>query len=136
MTLRTISDRYHTIARSLSAPQKHVRFATSPQHDGSPHVECYGGEFHYIVTERGSEFEHRKTSHAEELLFWLVSDLTWAMASDWELQHRIEKEDFRRQLFRKDVELISKVRNEWGRRKKEKYEKILGGRPFDDLMPN
>ena len=136
MTLRSISDRYHAIARDLAAPAKHVRFVTTPQHDGSPHIECIGGEFHYVVTERGSEHEHRKTSDAEELLFWLVSDLTWAMALDWELQHRIEGEDFRRQFFRKDIELMSLVSEEWARRKKQKYEKILGEYPFDDRLAN
>ena len=136
MTLRSISDRYHAIARDLAAPAKPVRFVTTPQHDGSPHIECIGGGFHYVVTERGSEPERRMTSEAEELLFWLVSDLTWALASEWEVQHRIEGEDFRRQLFRKDVELMSQVSEDWARRKKEKYEKILGEYPFDDRMAN
>lgn len=109
-----------------------MRCARSPQHDGSPHVECIGGEFHYVVTERGSEFERRKTSDAEELLFWLISDLTWAMAVDWEVQHRIRGEDFRRELFRKDIELMSQVSQDWARQKREKYQKILGEHPFDD----
>lgn len=94
-------------------------------------MEYIGGEFHYVVTERGSECGRRKTPDAEELLFWLVSDLTWAMALDWELEHRIQGEDFRRQLFRKDIELISQVNQDWAHQKREKYQKILG-EPFDD----
>ncbi|MBF0410494.1 MAG: hypothetical protein HQM10_24325 [Candidatus Riflebacteria bacterium] len=125
MTLRSASQRYHAIAHYLGAPAKCICFATTPQHDGSPHIEFISGEFHYIVTERGSEYERRKTSDPEELLFWLVSDLTWSMASEWEIKHRIDGEDFRKQLFNKDVELLSQVNADWGRRKKEKYESIL-----------
>lgn len=136
MTLRSVTDRYHAIAGKLAAPAKFVRFVTTPQHDGSPHIECIGGEFHYVVTERGIEHERRKTSDAEELLFWIVSDLTWEMAVEWEVRHRIEGEDFRRQMFRKDIELMSLVSEDWARRKKEKYEKILGQYPFDDRLAN
>jgi hypothetical protein len=116
----------------LDASPKQVRFNTSARHDGSAHVECVGGEFNYVVTERGNEFERRRTVDPQELLFWLVSDLTWEMAAEWELQHRIEGEDFRRQLFRRDIELISRIDPEWARRKREKYEKILGEYPFND----
>jgi hypothetical protein len=58
------------------------------------------------------------------------------MALEWELQHRIEGEDFRRQFFRKDIELMTLVSEDWARRKKEKYEKIIGEYPFDDRLAN
>ena len=136
MTLRAIKDRYQAIARELGVPATHVRFSTSPQHDGRAHVECCGDEFHYVVTERGSEHERRKTSDPEELLFWLISDLTFGMALDWEVQRRIQGEDSRRQLFRKDIELMSQVNQHWAERKKERYENILGEHPFDDRNAN
>jgi len=136
MTLRSINNRYHAIAQKLAAPAKHVRFFTTPQHDGSPHIECIGGEFHYVVTERGSEYERRRTSDPEEVVFWLVSDLTWAMALEWEVQHRIEGEDCRRQMFRKDIDLMSTVSEVWSARKRQKYEQILSEHPFDDQKAN
>ncbi|OAI55586.1 hypothetical protein AYO49_05365 [Verrucomicrobiaceae bacterium SCGC AG-212-N21] len=133
MTLSDLHDRYLAIARELDAPDKHVWFSTKAQHDGSPHVECVGGEFHYVYTDRGCELERRTTAESEELLFWLVSDLTWAMASEWERTHRIAGEDSRRQLFRKDIELISQVSEEWARRKRDKYEKALREHTFCDF---
>ena len=137
MNLATVKNRYYKIARILKAPSKHIRFATTPQHDGSPHVEHEGIELHYVVTERGSEFERRKTKDTNELLFWIVSDLTWAMASDWELANRIEAEDFRRQLFRKDVELMSLIDKEWADRKRTKYENLLSCKyPFENTAAN
>ena len=116
MTLNVISEHYHAIAEKLAASPRHVHFFTTPQHDGSWHVERNANEFHYVVTERGIEIQRRKASDAEEILFWLVSDLTFRMATEWEVEHRIEGQDFRRQLFRKQVELISSVSEEWARR--------------------
>jgi len=131
MSLSTVKNRYYEIARKLKAPSIHVRFATTPKHDGGPHIEYEGSELHYVITERGSEFERRKTKDPNEVLFWLVSDLTWAMASDWELANRIEGEDSRIQLFRKDVDLMSLINEDWANRKKVEYEKLLSRKyPF------
>lgn len=130
MTLASIRDRYDTIADRLSAPARHRHFFTTPQHDGSCHVELVGSEFHYVVTERGTEYERWTTSDADELLFWLVSDLTREMAMEWELKNRIEGEDFRRQFFSKHVELMAQVNEAWGRRTRLNYEKILEEYPF------
>src|SRR5690242_11037095 len=98
-SVSAVKSRYYSIARQLGAPAVHVHFATRPQHDGRPHVERGGDNFCYIVTERGQERERRRTHDPEELLYWLVSDLTWAMASEYELSHRAPDQDFRRLLF-------------------------------------
>ncbi|WP_145251952.1 Imm63 family immunity protein [Aeoliella mucimassa] len=78
------------------------------------------------------ELQRQTTADAEELLFWLVTDLTCAMATDWELRHRIEGEDFRRQQFRKHVELLSLVSEEWCQRQSQAYERILAEHSFRD----
>ncbi|MBC8142094.1 MAG: hypothetical protein H7Y38_11715, partial [Armatimonadetes bacterium] len=51
--------------------------------DGSPHMEWVSGEYHYVVTERGSEWERRTTADKKEALYWCVSDLVWSMASEY-----------------------------------------------------
>jgi len=131
-SISAIKSCYYSIARQLRAPAAHVPFATRPQHDGSPHVERAGDEFHYIVTERGLELKRRTTSDPDELLYWLVSDLTWAMASDYELAHRAPSQDSRRLLFKKHVELLAAVNSGWSQRQQVEYERILVEHPFRD----
>lgn len=109
-----------------------MHFATTAQHDGSPHIERNENTFFYVVTERGQEFERRTTSDPDELLYWLVSDLTWAMASEYELQHRFAEQDFRRLLFKKHLELLSRVSSQWSERKRVEYDKVLDEHPFCD----
>ena len=105
-SISAIKSRYYSVARRLRAPTAHVHFATTPHHDGSPHVERNSDAYCYVVTERGREFERRRTPDPDELLYWLVSDLTWAMACEYELRHRIADEDCRRLLFQKQLQCL------------------------------
>ena len=131
-SVSTIRSRYYSIARQLKAPAAHIHFATAPQHDGNPHVERNEDSFCYVVTERGQEYERRRTGDPDELLYWLVSDLTWAMASEYELRHRVPGQDFRRLLFKKHSELLAEVNSQWSQRKQTEYDQVLVDHPFCD----
>lgn len=132
-TTSAIKSRYYSIARQLKAPAAHVHFATTPQHDGSPHIEQKGGDFCYVVTERGTDYERRRTADTDELLFWLVSDLTWRVAIDYELRHRVPGKDVRRLLFKRHLELLARVKREWSQRKTAEYDLVLNEHPFCDV---
>ena len=105
---------------------------TSPQHDGSPHVEYFGGHYHYVITERGSEWKRQITSDKEELLFWLLRDVAFELACAFELRNRIEGQDFRRILFSKEIELMGQLRPEWGVHARAKIEEVLRRVPYRD----
>ena len=134
-TLLTLRARYYEMGKSLAAPEQYLRFPETPQNDGHPHIEYEGATLVYVVTDRGRRFRERRTTDPEELLYWLVSDLTWTLASDYERTHRIKTEDFRRQLFAKDAELLDSVNPEWGRLKRAEYDNILLRQPYQDPKP-
>ena len=131
-SISAIKAHYHSIARRLGASSTHVHFATTPQHDGSWHVELDGDRFCYVATERGQELERKKTQDPDELLYWLVSDLTWTMAGDYELAHRVPGRDPRRLRFQKHLELLADVDPEWSQRTQAEYDRILAEHPFCD----
>lgn len=132
VALSTIKSRYYVIARRLGAPKRHVMFATQPTGFGDPHVEKLDDTYAYVVSERGHEIERRVTQDSDELLYWLVSDLTWSMASEYELSHRSENTDFRRLLFRKHLELLSLANPKWSEAKRNEYDLVLRAHPFSD----
>ncbi len=105
---------------------------TTPQHDGTPHVEVVGGKYHYVVTERGREFERRVTESEDEILYWLVSDLVFDLATKYELEHRVPGRDSRRLLFAKEIELMERVNPEWAERTRQKIRNILKEYPYRD----
>ena len=102
----------------------------SPTHSGAPHVEIVNDKYHYVVTERGSEFERKIAKDEDELLYWFVSDSIFSIACSWELKHRKENEDSRRQLFSKQIELLNKINPEWAARKAKYHEQVLKKNPF------
>ncbi len=129
--LERLQQRYLEIAKRLSV-QEPRGFLTEPQHDGSAHVEFAGAELRYLVTERGETPESRSTYDPDELLFWLVTDLTRSLAASYELAHRIPGEDSRRQLFSKHVELLTLINREWGALVKARYDKLVERHPWND----
>ncbi len=130
--LITLRKKYQRLAKKLGAPEAFHKFYESAQHDGNPHVEYEGNEFIYVVTERGMRYKERRSTNQNEILYWLVADVTWAMASSYELRNRIAGQDFRRQLFAKDIELMENIDPAWGQRKRDHYARILENNPYDD----
>jgi hypothetical protein len=132
ITLDDIQERYAQVVRRLIGPCATGRINTTPRHDGSSHIESRDGGWDYVVTERGSEFERRRTTDPDEVLFWLVADLTWGMALEYEFTHRRAGQDFRRIMFAKRIELLNRVNPQWANRVQEEYDRILVEHPFVD----
>jgi len=64
----------------------------------------------------------------------MISDLTFWMAVDFELKHRIEGRDFRRLMFAKQLELLQKAHLNWAEKRRKKIEAILTENPFMDKL--
>ena len=102
----------------------------SATHTGAAHAEIVNGEYHYVITERGSEFKRKVAKNEDELLYWFVSDSVFSVACAWELENRKENEDSRRQLFAKQIELLDKINPKWADRKRSYHERVLNENPF------
>jgi hypothetical protein len=116
-SISTIKSKYYKIAKKLNAPKLYSCFNTEPQHDGSAHVELKNGKYNYVVTERGEEYERKTTNDPDEILYWLISTLVYSISSNHELNNRDKNKDFRRKMFKKEVELITQISSEWGAKK-------------------
>ena len=84
------------------------------------------------MTERGSEFERRKTRESDELLYWFVSGDVSQLARDWELERRVEGQDSRRLWFAKELEMLDALNPEWAKRKELHQNNVLKEHPFND----
>lgn len=129
-TVEGIERRFHELATRLGMKNTSGRFNTTPQHDGTPHIEQVGDEFHFVVTERGSEFERRRTRDADDILYWLFDGFTQGMATDYELKHRDESRDGREIWFPYQERLLADLNPEWGARKQEAHMRILRDHPM------
>lgn len=72
---------------------------STPTGFGDPHIEIDERGYHYVTWERGSGHRRSTTENLEELLYWLMKDITFSMASAYELKNRIPNQDSRQLLF-------------------------------------
>ncbi len=105
----------------------------SSKGDGTPHIEISYKFYDYVKSERGREFSRRSTHKEDELLYWISKDLTFHVAMYFELENRIEGQDTRRLLFKKQIELLSELKEDWGLLLEKEKKEILNKAPFDDL---
>jgi len=99
---------------------------------GLPHIEVSDCEYHYVVVERGQERSRATTASFDELLFLIFCDVTFDVAVEFELQHRIELQDCRRVIFAHQIQLLSALSSAWADRQAEDHIEILATNPFDD----
>lgn len=128
-TVTQLRSRYSKLCAILGTRRS---FHTVAQHDGSVHVEVAADAYCYVVTERGSELERRRTRDPDELLYWLLSDVAFSLASEYELEHRIAGQDFRRLLFQRQVDLLGQLDPRWSERRTREIQGILTTHPYDD----
>ncbi|OSZ71952.1 hypothetical protein CAP39_00755 [Sphingomonas sp. IBVSS1] len=126
---RMVQRKARNLARQLG--QEDFTVATTPQGDGSPYVEV-ANAYYFVVEERGLELERRRAADLDELLYWILEGLTSSLAWDYEMRHRREGEDVRRQGFAKQIEFISILSPEWGKRLRAEQAEILARYPFSD----
>ena len=101
--------------------------------DGArPHIEADSRGYHYVVVERGEELRRDTTRDLNELLYHIFESVTFTLACDYERAHRIVGEDCRRQLFARQVELLSSLSQTWAERELRDHQKILQQHPFND----
>ncbi len=133
MTLQDLKDKVHSLAARAGLTEAHLPTFGSSADGGRPHVEVDGPLYHYVTCERGRELERLTFGREDELLFHLLERATAHAAGDWELTHRVDNHvDSRRDMFRKQRELMSQISPEWAERVLRGHEEVLRQHPFDD----
>jgi len=132
ISISTIKSRYYKAAKKIPCFSGQAGFQTRPHHDGTAHVEAEDGGYSSVVTERGQTYEVRRTDDPDELLYWLVRDLTFGLACDFEVAHRREGEDSRRQFFAKQIEYMEAISQDWAKQLTDEKKAILEEHPYND----
>lgn len=132
-SLPTIRKKVKKLAKIVNAPLELTKVSGSPDWMGGMYVEVDSSGYHYINYERGMEYERCTTKDFQELLYWILKDITYDIASNYELLNREPNVDLRRLLFRKWIELIGTIDAEFQKRLDEDITKILKDAPYVDV---
>lgn len=131
-SLNEIKSEVDRLAKLICASSNDLPSYGTTRDFAYPHIEVDATLYHYVVVERGQEFERKSTKEFNELLFWIFSDATHNLAFEYELNNRIEDQDCRRIAFPKQVELMKLISQEMGERLEQEISKILNKSPYDD----
>jgi len=133
LTLLEIENRVRDLARQVGAPDPILPTFGDSKDGARPHVEVDRvGRLHYVVVERGEELERNTTLELDELLWQIFQHVTFSMACEFEVKHRVAHEDCRRLIFAKQVELLRILSPEWAKREEGNHQAILERHSFDD----
>lgn len=131
LSLADIQSRIEDLARRIDAPPGDLPTFGRSEDGGRPHIEV-GSEYRYVVVERGSEQSRASTKDLDELLYWVFLDVTSNMAGRVELRNRRHGEDFRRQRFRLQIQLLNVLSPAWAAKDEARLAEILRNHPFRD----
>jgi len=101
--------------------------------DGLAFVSCSNGVYEYGTIEKGKKKLAVRTMSLDDLLYSIFWDLTFGAAVQYELHHRRNNEDFRRQIFEYQLSLLGRLNSGWQLRARSDISNILEKNPYIDL---
>jgi len=122
LDLNQIEKTVQELAKKIGAPQELLPTFGVSRDFGYPHIEADVTGYHYVVVERGTEWERRSSRQLSDLYYWIFEGITFSMAGDFELKHRIANQDPRKLIFEKQIELLSKIDIDFANRVKKKID--------------
>jgi hypothetical protein len=99
-------------------------------HNGRPHIEVDPRHYHFVVCERGEEYERGTTASLDEVLFWIFETITFQMACRFEGTHRKPGQDPRRIMFANQLGLLATLDETWAKRESQTLTETLAKHPF------
>jgi hypothetical protein len=133
LTLSEVKGEVDRLALVIGAPEDSLPTYGRSEDSGRPHIEVDANGYHFVVRERGLEFERTTARDVDDLLYRIFDSVTLEMALTYVQEHKIEGQDSRRLAFPRQIELYSMLSPEWGDRCSREIERILKEHPFHDL---
>lgn len=134
LSLDELQKRVTELAARIAAPPDSLPSFGRTMDFGRPHIES-GDSYHWVVVERGREQERRTTKDAGELLYWIFEAVSFDMAMAQAMTEQHPNEDFRRSLFRRQIDLMATLDPAWGKSCRDEIGTILAKDPFADGGP-
>ena len=88
--------------------------------------------YNYLSMERGHINEHIVSKNIDDIVYVIFDSITFTFAKEYELKNRKMDEDFRRQLFRKQLELMRCISTKYAEILESEHNHYLEISPFRD----
>jgi hypothetical protein len=132
LKLDEIKKNVEILASQINAPANQMPTYHLSRDDGTPHIEVDAKNYYYIALERDRKIKNQQTDDVDELLYWVLRDITFNMATSYELAHREPKSDPRKGIFSYQLDLLEKLNPLWKERRRREITEILKDHPYRD----
>jgi len=106
--------------------------------NGSPegiYVFQKNGKYFVSYSEKGSIFGEFCTTNPRDVLWEILNGISSSIAIEYAKNNRVQGQDFRRTLFRKEIEIMAEFGEDFKERKKRIINNILERFPYNDCSP-
>ena len=86
------------------------------------YIFCKNEKYHILFTEKGKVREDKTTLEKEEVLWNVVEIFSFDIAMEYAMNNREKGKDFRRALFKKELEIYSLFGEAFEKKKKKELE--------------
>ncbi|MGP9687981.1 Imm63 family immunity protein [Psychrobacter sp. AOP22-C1-C5] len=116
--------------RKIGLSANEVVLRNKPSGFGEPHLEISDDYYHYVICERGSELSRESFLDVEDFIYEFFEMVTSMVAGEYEQENRVIGEDQRVIRFNKQIELMTQLNHEWGRKKEANIAETLKNSPY------
>ena len=132
MTYDKLEEKMLSIGSKINVPPEYYPKLKCSSSFEDTYIEIKFPFLYYIAIEYGKEVERRKFTNTDDLFYAVFKDITHTMAMWYEAYNRIENQDFRKILFSKQIELLSKICPEYAIKRQKEINEILTKYPYID----
>ena len=125
-----VQDIVNDYGRKIGLSTNDVILRKKPSGFGEPHLEISDDYYHYVVCERGSELTRKSSRDVDDFIYRFFETTTSMIASEYQQQNTVIGEDQRIICFHKQIELMTELSDEWGKRKEADIAEILQNDPY------
>ncbi|MDI5927463.1 Imm63 family immunity protein [Rhizobium leguminosarum] len=130
-----IENRFLEVAHKIGVPTGKIIVQFQGDGMATRYVDLKDSdEIYYVVEERGVELERVKCSSIDNVLYFLFSDITHDMASNYAATHGKPGTEFRRLMFQEQLRLLGLASKEWRLERELEIKEILRKAPYNDGM--
>ena len=116
--------------RKIGLSINEVVLRKKPSGFGEPRLEISDDCYHYVICERGSELSRESFLDVDDFIYKFFDMVTSMVAGEYHQENIIIGEDQRVIRFRKQIELMTQLNHEWGRKKEADIAETLKNSPY------
>ena len=131
-TQRALIEKIKILGKIIDAPEKLLDGFEKRNQYAQPYIEAKFPFYYLITSENGKEMKRQQFKDADTLLYIVFEKITFDMALQYELIHRIPFQDSRRLLFSHQLKLMEKLSPEWKNVLQNRITEIIKRNPYQD----